>query len=76
MNKKRLTLEEAQKIWDNIEHNIKIAPFNDEGFALPHIDMAKIFSGRLSMSWQKITEAIQDIINKWDPEKSQSTDKT
>jgi hypothetical protein len=68
MKKERLTLEEAQAVWDNIEQNIKIAPFNDEGFALPHIDMAKIFGDRKSMSWQKITEAIQNIINKWDPE--------
>ena len=76
MKKERLTLEEAQKVWDNIEHNIKIAPFNDEGFALPHIDMAKIYSGKKSMSWQKITEVIQDIICKWDPEKEQSADKS
>ena len=76
MRKERMTLQQAQQAWDKIEQNIKLAPFNDEGISLPHIDMAKIFNGRLSMSWQKITEAIQDIINKWDPEKSQSTDKS
>lgn len=68
MKKERLTLEEAQAVWDNIEKNVKIAPFNDEGFALPHIDMAKIFAKRKSMSWKKITEAIQEIVSRWDPE--------
>lgn len=67
MRKERLTLKQAQKVWNDIEQNIKLAPFNDEGINLPHIDMAKIFNGRQSMTWHAITDEVQRIIEEWQP---------
>lgn len=67
MRKERMTLPQAQQAWDKIEKNIKLAPFNDEGFNLPHIDMVKIFNGRQSMTWHAITDEVQRIIEAWQP---------
>lgn len=67
MRKERMTLQQAQEAWNKIEENIKLAPFNDEGICLPHIDMAKIFNGRKSMTWHAITDEMQRIINEWQP---------
>ena len=62
-----MTLQQAQQAWDRIEQEIKLAPFNDDGISLPHIDMAKIFNGRQSMSWNAITDEIQRIVESWQP---------
>ena len=67
MNKKRMTLQQAQQTWDRIEQEIKLAPFNDDGISLPHIDMAKIFNSRQSMPWNAITDEIQRIVESWKP---------
>lgn len=67
MRKERMTLQQAQQTWDKIEQKIKLAPFNDEGITLPHIDMAKIFNGRQSMTWHAITDEVQHIIETWQP---------
>ena len=67
MRKERLTLQQAQKAWDKIEQNIKLAPFNDEGISLPHIDMSKIFAGRQSMTWHAINDEVKRIIEEWQP---------
>ena len=67
MRKERMTLQQAQEAWNKIEENIKLAPFNDEGICLPHIDMVKIFNGRKSMTWHAITDEAQRIINEWQP---------
>ncbi len=67
MRKERLTLQQAQANWDKIENHIKLAKFNDDGITLPHIDMAKIFNGRQSMTWHAITEEVQHIIDTWKP---------
>ena len=67
MRKERMTLQQAQEAWNKIEENSRLAPFNDEGISLPHIDMAKIFNGRKSMTWHAITDEVQRIINEWQP---------
>ena len=68
MRKERMTLQQAQEAWNKIEENIRLAPFNDEGISLPHIDMAKIFNGRKSMTWYAITDEVQRIIDEWQPQ--------
>lgn len=67
MRKERMTLQQAQEAWNKIEENIRLAPFNDDGLSLPHIDMTKIFNGRKSMTWHAITDEVQHIINEWQP---------
>ena len=62
-----MTLQQAQQTWDRIEQGVKLAPFNDDGINLPHIDMAKIFNGRQSMTWNAITDEIQRIVESWQP---------
>lgn len=58
---------QAQAVWDSIRNNIRLAKFNDAGIELPAIDMAKLFQGRKSATWQDINAKVQDIINTWEP---------
>lgn len=67
MSKKSMTQQQAQATWDKIRDHIRLAPFNDDGISLPHIDMAKIFNGRQSMSWNAITDEMQRIVESWQP---------
>jgi hypothetical protein len=67
MRKERITQMQAQAVWDSIRNNIRLAKFNDAGIELPAIDMAKLFQGRKSATWQDINAIVQDIINTWEP---------
>ena len=62
-----ITPMQAQAVWDSIRDNIRLAKFKDEGIELPAIDMAKLFQGRKSATWQDINAQVQDIINGWEP---------
>lgn len=67
MSKKTLTQQQAQETWDKIREQVRLAPFNDEGISLPDIDMAKIFRGRNSLTWEKVTQEVTSIIENWLP---------
>ena len=67
MRKEHITQKQAQDVWDSIRTNIRLAKFNDAGIELPAIDMAKLFRGHKSATWQEINCQVQDIINKWEP---------
>lgn len=67
MRKERITQMQAQAVWDSIRNIIRLAKFNDAGIELPAIDMAKLFQGRKSATWQDINAKVQDIINTWEP---------
>lgn len=67
ITKDKVTQKQAQEIWDAIRNKIRLAKFNDSGIELPAIDMAKLFRGRKSATWQDINSQVQDIINEWEP---------
>lgn len=67
ITKDKVTQKQAQEIWDAIRNKIRLAKFNDSGIELPAIDMAKLFRGRKSATWQDINSQVQDIINGWEP---------
>lgn len=68
MRPERLTLQQAQAIWDDMRNNIALNGLKDKnGVKLPIIDMAGIFAGRRSMKWQDIGNAIGSIIAAWEP---------
>lgn len=59
MRPERITLQQAQRCYDSIQAQIKLAPSNGACVELPHIDMAGIFAGRKSMTWQAVTAAVK-----------------
>ena len=67
ITKDKVTQKQAQEVWDDIRNKIRLAKFNDSGIELPAIDMAKLFRGRKSATWQDINSQVQDIINGWEP---------
>lgn len=64
MRKERMTLSQAQRVYDNIVRHVKITGWKDEKKELPPIDMAAIFAGRKSMTYYHVLRAINDILAK------------
>ncbi len=69
MRPERLTMKQAQTRWDDIKENIYLnGKKGKHGVQLPSIDMATIFQGRQSMTWQHIADAIKEQVEAWQPE--------
>ncbi len=68
MRPERLTLKQAQDIWDEIQNGIALnGKMDGNGVKLPAIDLAKIFAGRKSMTWHEIGRELVTIIAAWQP---------
>lgn len=62
MRPERITLNQAQRVYDDIVRNIKLTGWKGETPTLPAIDMAAIFNGRKSMTHYHVLDAINKII--------------
>jgi len=62
MRPERITLNQAQRVYDNIVRHIKLTGWKGERLELPAIDMAAIFNGRKSMTHYHVLDAINKII--------------
>ena len=62
MRPERITLNQAQRVYDNIVRHIKLTGWKGERLELPAIDMAAIFNGRKSMTHYHVLEAINKVI--------------
>ncbi len=68
MRPERLTLKQAQDIWNEMQQGIALnGKMDGKGIKLPSIDLAEIFAGRKSMTWQDIGRELATIIAAWQP---------
>lgn len=63
MRKERITLQQAQTVWDAVQKCITLAPFKGGSHALPGIDMKEVFNGRKSMTALAVVEAIKQKVD-------------
>jgi hypothetical protein len=60
MRPERITLKNAQKVWDAIADNCLV--FANK--KLPQIDMAEIFAGRKSMDYKDVQQAVIERVGR------------
>lgn len=65
MRKQRIRRTTAQKVWDEIAGNRKLAKFNDAGLSIPPIDMDTIFKGRKTITLDELKQELGRIIAAW-----------
>lgn len=63
MRPERLTIAQAQRIYNDILRKIKIQPYQGKPiFEIPPIDLAAIFAGRKSMTYYNLLDEINRVL--------------
>ena len=62
MRPERMTIAQAQRVYDNILREIKLIGWKGERLELPPIDFTKIFAGRKSMTYYHLLEEVNAIL--------------
>lgn len=62
MRPERLTIAQAQRVYNDIVRNIKLTSWHGERLQLPPIDLAAIFNGRKSMTYYNLLDEINRVL--------------